>query len=77
MSSKYVICISNEGYEVSLTPFKVYRVGAPLPGDELAREDGLIRVIDDSGEDYLFEADLFVELELPRAAEEAFARETA
>jgi hypothetical protein len=45
----------------------VYRV---LP-DEAAAEDGYVRVIDESGEDYLYPADYFVPIELPQAAEKA------
>ncbi len=48
---------------------KVYRV---LP-DARAAKDGLIRVIDESGEDYLYPADYFVPVELPREAERALS----
>ena len=61
---QFVICIRNEEAE-DLEPRKVYRV---LP-DARAAKDGLIRVIDESGEDYLYPADYFVALELPREAE--------
>jgi hypothetical protein len=63
---RFVICIRNEDCE-DLEPRKVYRV---LP-DEAAAEDGYIRVIDESGEDYLYPADYFVPIELPQAAEKA------
>jgi hypothetical protein len=63
---KFVICIQNEGCE-DLEPRKVYRT---LP-DEAAAEDGYIRVIDESGEDYLYPQDYFVAIELPQAAEKA------
>ena len=53
-AQRYVICKENNGYEVSLTPGQVYEV---LP--DPAESNGMIRVVDDSGEDYLFEAELF------------------
>ena len=64
--TRFVICIRNEGCE-DLEPRKVYQV---IP-DEAAAEDGLVRVVDESGEDYLYPRDLFVPIELPQAAEEA------
>lgn len=64
--SRFVICIRNEGCE-DLEPRKVYRV---LP-DETAAEDGYIRVIDESGEDYLYPQAYFVAIELPQAVEKA------
>jgi hypothetical protein len=64
--TRFVICIRNEGCE-DLEPRKVYQV---IP-DEAAAADGLVRVVDESGEDYLYPRDLFVPIELPQAAEEA------
>ncbi len=58
----FAVCINNRGYPASLELHKIYRV---LP-DESAAEDGDIRVIDESGEDYLYSADRFVEVELPK-----------
>jgi hypothetical protein len=63
---RFVLCIRNEGCE-DLEPRKVYQV---LP-DEAAAEDGYIRVIDESGEDYLYPQAYFVPIELPQAAEKA------
>jgi len=63
-NSKFVICIRNEDCE-DLEPRKLYRV---LP-DEAAAEDGYIRVIDESGEDYLYPQAYFLPIELPKAAE--------
>ena len=54
METRYVMCKENSGYELSLTPRQIYEV---LP--DPAEINGMIRVIDDSGEDYLFEANLF------------------
>ena len=54
----FAVCINNRGYPASLELHKNYRV---LP-DESAAEDGDIRVIDGSGEDYLYSADRFVDV---------------
>jgi hypothetical protein len=64
--TRFVICIRNEECE-DLEPRKVYQV---IP-DEAAAVDGLIRVIDESGEDYLYPRDFFIPIELPQAAEKA------
>jgi hypothetical protein len=64
--ARFVICLKNEECE-DLEPRKVYRV---LP-DEAAREDGYLRVIDESGEDYLYPQDYFLFIELPQAAQKA------
>jgi hypothetical protein len=63
---KFVICIRNEECE-DLEPRKLYRV---LP-DEAAAADGYIRVIDESGDDYLYPENYFLPIELPKAAEKA------
>ena len=62
LAKYFAVCINNRGYPASLELHKIYRV---LP-DEDAAEDGDIRVIDESGEDYLYSADRFVEVELPQ-----------
>ena len=64
---QFVICIQNEGYPASLELWKVYRV---LP-DEKAAKHQLIRVIDESGEDYLYSQSCFVPIKLPQAVKEA------
>jgi hypothetical protein len=64
---QFAICIRNEGYPASLELWKVYRV---LP-DEKAAGHQLARVIDESGEDYLYPAGWFVPLKLPQAVEKA------
>ena len=68
---KFAICVRNEGAE-DLEISKVYRI---LP-DTRAAKDKYIRVIDESGEDYLYPADYFVPLELPREAERALSGAT-
>ena len=72
MTKTYVLCISNEGYPASLHTRKVYEVIPDPDGDRF----GMIRVIDESGEDYLFEADHFVPIDVPEAAQAVFAIET-
>ena len=58
---RYAICLNNEDYPVSLEKGKLYRVLDPLDRDP----SGYIRVVDESGEDYLFDADRFFEIALP------------
>ncbi len=57
----YAVCINNEGYKASLEVGKLYRVLAAPD------EHQMMRVVDNSGEDYLFEATCFFPLELPPA----------
>jgi len=61
---RFAICIRNEGSD-DLALRKVYRV---LP-DEGAQAEKLLRVVDDSGEDYLYPASYFVLVEFPQAVE--------
>ena len=56
----FVVCIKNKGYEVSLEPRKIYQV---LPDPDAAKHRQL-RVIDESGEDYLFPANYFTAIVL-------------
>lgn len=64
---KFAICVKNEEFPASLQLWKVYRV---LPDEKGARHK-MVRVVDESGEDYLFSASYFVPVELPQAAESA------
>jgi hypothetical protein len=61
-SSRFAICINNSKYPASLELHKIYRV---IP-DPDAEQDGDLRVIDESGEDYLYPGDYFVLLDLAR-----------
>lgn len=63
----FVLCLNNNGYEVSLEVGKLYRF---IP-DEAAASHGYIRVIDESGEDYAYSTERFFPLELPTAIQEA------
>jgi len=58
---RFAVCVQNSGFEASLERNKIYSV---LP-DEEAERDGDLRVIDESGEDYVFSADRFVRIEVP------------
>ena len=62
-----VICVQNDGYAVSLERRKLYIALA----DAKAAEDGLVRVIDESGEDYLYPSTCFRTIELPLAVKRA------
>lgn len=61
--ARFAVCVRNDGYEASLERNKIYAV---LPDDD-AERDGDLRVVDESGEDYLFSADRFVAIEVPAA----------
>ena len=60
---EYVLCLDDGGYRASLVVRRLYRC---LP-DQAARRRGLLRVIDESGEDYLFPSELFAEIDLPQS----------
>jgi hypothetical protein len=70
---RFVLCIDSGTYKASLEPRKVYRV---LP-DPAAEARSLLRVVDESGEDYLFPSRLFVPIELPANAAPAFATQAS
>jgi len=67
---KFVVCINNSEYPASLELHKIYRV---LPDNEAAQE-GDIRIIDESGEDYLYPAEWFVAIEVPSDVEASLLR---
>ena len=56
----FVVCVGNEGYEASLEPRKLYERLPDLKAEKL----GQVRVIDESGEDYLYPASFFEAVEL-------------
>ena len=66
-SSKLVICVNNAGYEASLERRKLYSVLT----DSEAKKHKLVRVIDESGEDYLYPESFFVSITLPPATRQA------
>jgi hypothetical protein len=57
----FALCIDNTDYQASLIPGKVYRI---LPDARAARDD-LVRVVDESGEDYLYHKSYFVFVDFP------------
>lgn len=65
--SLFAVCVNNSEYPASLELHKIYRL---LPDEEVAK-DGDVRVIDESGEDYLYPAEWFVLIELPEAVEQS------
>ncbi len=65
---RFVVCVDNVGYPASLELHKIYRV---LP-DEEAESDGDLRIVDESGEDYLYPARRFILVSLPEAVERSF-----
>jgi hypothetical protein len=67
VSAHFAVCMKNTGYPSSLELHKIYRV---FP-DEDAAKDGDIRVVDESGEDYLYPAKWFAELKLPQEVQES------
>jgi hypothetical protein len=59
----FALCVDNTDYQVSLIPGKVYRV---VP-DLRAAKDDFVRIVDESGEDYLYHKSLFVFVDFPPA----------
>lgn len=62
----YVRCVRNKGYEASLEIGKVYKILSTTPQE---RRDKLLRVIDNEGEDYLYDSDYFEEVDLKAVGE--------
>jgi hypothetical protein len=71
--AEFAICVGNKGYAASLELRKIYLV---IP-DKTAAALHQIRVIDESGEDYLYPDNFFVPVQLPQAVERAVRRATA
>jgi hypothetical protein len=67
---QFVVCVKNRGYAASLELSKLYQAVA----DSLAAKIHQIRVIDESGEDYLYPQDYFVPVQIPQSAEKAVRR---
>ena len=64
----FALCIDNTAFKASLVPGKVYRILK----DARASKDDLVRIVDESGEDYIYPASWFIAVELPSAARESF-----
>jgi hypothetical protein len=66
-TQRFLICVKNDGYDVSLEKRKIY---IALP-DEVAAKHRLVRIIDESGEDYLYPDEFFTPIDLPPAVRRA------
>jgi hypothetical protein len=66
---EFVLCIENKGYTASLEKWKIYPV---VKGKEV---EGHIRIVDESGEEYLYPEEYFVSIEVPASAKEKIEKE--
>ncbi len=69
--AEFVLCLRNEGYAASLEVRKVYPL---LPTTPREHDSGFVRVIDESGEDYLYPAGFFLALDLPEDVGQALLK---
>jgi hypothetical protein len=67
---EFVVCINNSDYPASLELHKIYRVLV----DKDIIEEGDIRIIDESGEDYLYPSSYFVPIQVPQTVEKSLLR---
>ena len=67
MKRRFAVCVDNSEYPASLEIHKIYRV---IP-DKDAEREGDLRIIDESGEDYLYPGRYFVPIEVPQETERA------
>ncbi len=67
INQRFVVCINNADYPASLELHKIYRI---VPDDD-AEAAGDLRIVDESGEDYLYPASCFLSIEVPRQVEES------
>ena len=67
---RFAVCIQNRGNEASLERKKIYVI---IP-DRRAEADGLVRVVDEDAEDYLYPANWFVAVELPKVVERSLLK---
>ena len=66
-TKQLVVCVNNDGYPVSLEKRKIY---VALP-DAAAEKHGLMRIIDESGDEYLYSKALFRSIALPESVKKA------
>ena len=71
--ARFVVCIDNSDYEASLELHKIY----PVVPDPDAAQDRDLRIIDESGEDYLYAASRFVAIEVPKALQRAMLKKAS
>jgi hypothetical protein len=69
-TAKFMLCVNNKNYQASLELRKIYQT---IP-DASATAHRLVRIIDESGEDYLYPKNYFVPLQLPSAIKKVLAR---
>lgn len=69
---RFVVCVRNTDYPASLELRKIYQA---LPDADAAAQN-LVRLIDESGEDYLYPKEFFLALDLPQGVETALRRAT-
>jgi hypothetical protein len=65
--AQFVVCVSNKGYAASLEIRKIYRL---IP-DKAGAKRGLVRVVDEFSEDYLYPKEYFVAIKLPEETQKA------
>jgi hypothetical protein len=70
---RFVVCIDNADYQASLELHKIY----PVVPDPDAAQDGDLRIVDESGEDYLYSADRFVVIDLPKSLERVMLKQAS
>ena len=68
----FAVCLVNDGYETSLCRNKIYAVVE----DSEARADGDLRIVDETGEDYLYPAEWFIAIDVPAPVQESVLRAT-
>ena len=68
--SRFLICVENKGYAVSLKERKIY----VALQDEMVFKHGQVRVIDESGEDYLYPKSLFLPITVPASVRKAILK---
>jgi hypothetical protein len=66
-AQQLVVCVDNDGYSVSLEKRKIYVASRALG----AEKQGLLRVVDESGEDYLYPKTMFRSIALPQSVKKA------
>ena len=67
---KFAVCVNNADFPASLELHKIY----PVLPDADAKQDGDLRIIDESGEDYLYSCEQFVLVDLPNAIESSMLK---
>jgi hypothetical protein len=70
---RFVVCIDNSHYEASLELHKIYAVVPDID----ALQEGDLRILDESGEDYLYSADRFLAIDVPKALERAMLKKAS